>query len=67
MTEDIEAGFHEILLPQMIQNFKFIVSYLENNFQLNTVNLFDERVFTKYYSQQVREQLEDLVKFEICQ
>ena len=51
----------------MIQNFKFIVSYLENNFQLNTVNLFDERVFTKYYSQQVREQLDDLVKFEICQ
>ena len=67
LTEDIEAGFHEILLPQMIQNFKFIVSYLENNFQLNTINLFDERVFTKYYSQQVREQLEDLVKFEICQ
>lgn len=66
LTEDIEAGFHEILLPQMIQNFKFIVSYLENNFQLNTINLFDERIFTKYYSQQVREQLEDLVKFEIC-
>lgn len=62
-----ETDFHDVLLPQMIQDFKVLASYLKESFTINEVYLFDERVFTKYYSQLVREQLEVLVKFEISQ
>lgn len=62
-----ETGFHKVLLPQMIQDFKVLTSYLRDSFEINSIYLFDERVFTKYYSQLVREQLEFLVNFEISQ
>lgn len=67
LKETDETDFHEVLLPQMIQDFKVLTNYLRDSFEINTAYLFDERVYTKYYSQQVREQLEVLVNFEISQ
>lgn len=67
LKETDETDFHEVLLPQMIQDFKVLTNYLRDSFKINTAFLFDERVYTKYYSQLVQEQLEFLVNFEISQ
>lgn len=67
LKETEETDFQDVLLPQMIQDFKVLTSYLRDSFKINSAYLFDERVYTKYYSQQVREQLEVLVNFEISQ
>lgn len=67
LRETDETDFHDVLLPQMIQDFKVLATYLRDSFEVKAAYLFDERVYTKYYSQQVRQQLEVLVNFEISQ
>ena len=62
-----EQIFPHFLLPQMCLELKQFMQYSEDCLQHDAVYLFDERVFTKYYSAALRENVENMINFEIIE
>lgn len=63
--EDQEKLFDVILLPKMIQSLRELFTYLKQHVDFDSIYLLDGRIFDKYYSHQVREELKEIVNFEI--
>ncbi|MCW6667322.1 exonuclease domain-containing protein [Aerococcaceae bacterium NML190938] len=59
--------FHSLLLPKMCRDFQQLVQYIHDYFHVTQVYLFDERVYTKYYSNEFRELVQTTINFEIME
>ncbi|MDO4775255.1 MAG: exonuclease domain-containing protein [Aerococcaceae bacterium] len=59
--------FHSLLLPKMCRDFQQLVQYIHDYFDVKNIYLFDERVYTKYYSNEFRELVQTTINFEIME
>ena len=59
-----EDLFNLILFPRMVQDFKELLTYIREFYIFNKVIIFDERVFTKSYSNKLQEHLKSIIEFE---
>ena len=49
----------------MIDHWVQAVDYLDQHFEVNQWWLLDERIFTKYYSKEIRQKLESSMGFNL--
>lgn len=57
--------FDQIFIPRMIQDFRQGIYYFQQSFQIEHWYLLDDRVFTKYYSKEIRQRLESFLTFNL--
>lgn len=60
-----EAIFSDILLPQMMSDWVIALDFFDQAFQIQEWLLLDERIYTKYYSSEIRRTLEATVTFNL--
>lgn len=57
--------FDHLILPKMIQRLKEIVNFIEEHYRNNTFYLFDNRLYSKYYSKTVHDALNPTIEIDI--
>lgn len=57
--------FDDILLPQMVQRLKNVVSFIRKHYTNEKIYLLDKRLYTKYYTKEILKQLENMMDFNI--
>lgn len=57
--------FDQLVLPDMINCLRLFASHCHKQMQVNSFNLLDDRVFTKYYAQRLQALCANEIKFEI--
>ena len=57
--------FDRLLVDRMIDHWVQAVDYLDQHFEVNQWWLLDERIFTKYYSKEIRQKLESSMGFNL--
>ncbi|MCR8968962.1 exonuclease domain-containing protein [Facklamia sp. 7083-14-GEN3] len=57
--------FDHLLIDRMLVDFSIAFDYLDRHFNCQNFCLLDDRVFTKYYSKEIRQKLEHLVEFNL--
>lgn len=57
--------FDQIFIPRMIQDFRHGIYYFQESFNVEHWFLLDDRVFTKYYSKEIRQRLESFLTFNL--
>ncbi|WP_282919666.1 exonuclease domain-containing protein [Ignavigranum ruoffiae] len=65
MAEEDQHLFEQIVYPQMVQDFKEMLTYMEEFYIFNKVTIFDQRIFTKGYANRLRQDLNALIHFEL--
>ncbi|MGF3183004.1 3'-5' exonuclease [Facklamia sp. P12934] len=60
-----ELIFDHLLIDRMLVDFAIAFDYLDRHFNCQNFCLLDDRVFTKYYSKEIRQKLEHLVEFNL--
>lgn len=64
-TKDQTELFDDILLPQMIQRIKNVINFISNNYANEKLYILDKRLYTKYYTKEILDQLESMVEINI--
>lgn len=57
--------FDDILLPQMIQRIKNVVNFISLNYSNEKLYILDKRLYTKYYTKEILDQLNSMIEFNI--
>lgn len=60
-----EEVFSKILLPQMMDDWVIALDFFDQAFDIHEWSLLDERIFTKYYSSEIRKGLEETIQFNL--
>lgn len=62
-----ERVFQTLLLPKMCRDFQQLIQYTQDYYDLADIAIFDDRVYTKYYSSECREKIQATINFEIVE
>ncbi|MGX7108561.1 exonuclease domain-containing protein [Facklamia miroungae] len=57
--------FDHLLVERMVVDFSIAFDYIDRHFNSQAFYLLDDRVFTKYYSKEIRQKLEHLIEFNL--
>ncbi|MBG9985471.1 hypothetical protein HZY91_01015 [Facklamia sp. DSM 111018] len=57
--------FDQLLLPHMLNDLSVGIQYLRDYFNIQQAFLMDDRVFTKYYSKDIRQRLDESIQFNL--
>lgn len=64
LEENPAKLFEKIDYPQMIQDFKEMLTYMREFYIFKEVTIFDQRIFTKVYAHRLSQDLKALIQFE---
>lgn len=62
---DESQVFDQLVLPAMINRLRLFAQHCHQYMQVDTFNLLDDRVFTKYYAQKIQTLCASEIKFKI--